>query len=152
MLAYHQTWKNLPFFMKQLNQTENSIEWFAWFDGSCKPNPGECRIACVIKGPDNFIFEHLESAGYGDSSDAEYLAMIATIRFLHKYMRAGEIVRIHGDSQVVIGDVTAGAAKTSAVLTHHRQEARELLAQLPGYQLKWVPRHKNVEADQLLRK
>jgi ribonuclease HI len=121
--------------------------WRAWFDGSAHPNPGRCGIGGVLKGP---LGEHIrisQPAGHGNSSEAEYRALIA---LLEAAARAGaHPLTVYGDSQVVVGDVNGSAADAAPSLHAYRAAALALIAQLPAVTLRWIPRHKNPEADAL---
>ncbi|MGH8853784.1 MAG: reverse transcriptase-like protein, partial [Telluria sp.] len=59
------------------------------------------------------------------------------------------LLAIYGDSQVVIDDVNAPDSASSPLLRSYRDQARSLLARLPGATLRWIPRHKNARADAL---
>lgn len=120
--------------------------WVAWFDGSARPNPGRCGIGVVFKGPDGQRVEISRDVGHGDSSDAEYCALIATLEIALQ-MQASPLV-VYGDSQVVIDDVGC-VGNASGNLTEHRARAHLLLSQLGAVRFCWVPRHKNAEADKL---
>ncbi|WP_081933643.1 ribonuclease HI family protein [Massilia sp. 9096] len=121
--------------------------WRAWFDGSARPNPGRCAIGVLLRGPDGAAIELARAAGHGDSSDAEYRALIA---LLETALAHGvDDLAIHGDSQVVIGDVTGPDAHAAPVLRAYRDSARALLARFARVYLRWVPRHKNALADAL---
>ena len=121
--------------------------WRAWFDGSARPNPGRCGIGARLLGPGGQVVELSEPAGYGNSSEAEYLALIAV---LEAALAQGAIeLTVYGDSRVVIDDVAAPAMKSAASLAPYRARVHALLAQLPGASLRWVPRHKNLDADAL---
>ena len=121
--------------------------WRAWFDGSARPNPGRCGIGARLVGPGGEVIELSEPAGYGNSSEAEYLALIAV---LEAALEQGAFeLTVYGDSRVVIDDVSAPAVKSAASLAPLRARVHALLAQLPGATLRWVPRHKNLEADAL---
>jgi ribonuclease HI len=87
------------------------------------------------------------SAGYGNSSEAEYLALIALLDAA--VQRGASALAIHGDSQVVIDDVNAPDCAGAPSLQLLRTQARALLARIPGATLRWIPRHKNVHADAL---
>jgi ribonuclease HI len=126
--------------------------WLAWFDGSALPNPGRIGIGAVLVAPDGRRTEISRRAGDGDSGAAEYLALIAV---LEAALAAGaSLLTIHGDSRVVIDDVQA-AGNGAAALAHHRARARELIALLEvgmggaRVALRWIPRHKNADADRL---
>ena len=122
-------------------------QWRAWFDGSARPNPGSCGIGARLLGPHGELVELSEPAGYGNSSDAEYLALIAV---LEAALRHGALdLTIYGDSRVVIDDVAASASASAASLRAYRTRVHALLARLPGASLRWVPRHKNRDADAL---
>jgi ribonuclease HI len=121
--------------------------WRAWFDGSARPNPGRCAIGVLLRGPDGAAIELAQAAGHGDSSDAEYRALIALLETALAHGVAD--LAIHGDSQVVIGDVTGPDAHAAPVLRAYRDAARTLLARFERVSLRWVPRHKNQPADAL---
>lgn len=121
--------------------------WRAWFDGSADPNPGRCGIGGLLTGPDGERIEISQPAGYGNSSEAEYLALIAVLE-----TAAGSGARdltVYGDSQVVIGDVTGPDSASAASLSELRAAAKALMARLDGVVLRWIPRHKNGDADRL---
>lgn len=134
-------------------KNSREADWLAWFDGSAKPNPGHCKIACILHSPDGTITQHTATIGHGDSSDAEYQALIAALTLLTQQVTRPETqtILLRGDSQVVINDVLAIKAKASKLLSAYRDQAQALMSALPHLQLKWVPRHKNTETDQLLR-
>lgn len=121
--------------------------WRAWFDGSARPNPGRCGIGAVLEGPGALRVELSQASGYGNSSEAEYCALIAVLEAAVAH-GAGALA-VYGDSQVVIDDVNAPDCASAPALRAYRDQARALLAQLPGATLRWIPRHKNVQADAL---
>ncbi|QOY96292.1 ribonuclease HI family protein [Massilia sp. UMI-21] len=121
--------------------------WRAWFDGSARPNPGRCGIGAVLEGPGGVRIELSRTAGHGNSSEAEYQALIAVLEAAVRH--GAQAPAIHGDSQVVIDDVHAPGSASAPVLRAYRERARALLACLPGATLRWIPRHKNAQADAL---
>lgn len=121
--------------------------WLGWFDGSARPNPGDIGIGALLAGPDGQHLEISRRAGYGNSGEAEYLALIALLEAALPLSPAALL--IHGDSQVVIGDAGSPDDDGAAGLEQYRQRARTLMAQLPDVTLRWVPRHKNAQADRL---
>ncbi|CAN7433061.1 ribonuclease HI family protein [Massilia sp. LjRoot122] len=121
--------------------------WRAWFDGSAHPNPGRCGIGAVLEGPGGLRIELSRAAGYGNSSEAEYLALIAVLEAALEH--GADTLIVHGDSQVVIDDVNAPDSASALALRAYRARARALLGRLPGAGLRWIPRHKNGQADAL---
>jgi len=120
--------------------------WRGWFDGSARPNPGPCGIGARLEGPDGAV-EIAQAAGYGNSSEAEYRALIALLEAAVARGVAG--LTVYGDSQVVIGDVTGPDLLAAPSLQEYRSRARALMARIDGLTLRWVPRHKNQKADAL---
>jgi ribonuclease HI len=120
--------------------------WRAWFDGSARPNPGRCGIGARLEGPGGVV-EISRPAGHGNSSEAEYSALIALLDAA--VARGISSLTVYGDSQVVIGDVTGPDIDAAPALHDYRATARALMARIDGLHLRWVPRHKNALADAL---
>jgi ribonuclease HI len=135
---------------KILQQQPDPDAWLAWFDGATHPNPGRMGIGGILKRPDGSVSEISFNAGTGDSSEAEYIALIAV---LEAAICVGpKKLIIYGDSQVVINDVDPNARRHSTALAAKRMQAQRLIAQLPDVSLQWIPRTKNTAADALSQK
>jgi ribonuclease HI len=124
-------------------------EWRAWFDGSALPNPGRLGIGGVLVGPCGRTVEISVACGHGDSSVAEYRALIAVLEAALRERARGIV--IHGDSRVVIDDVNAPGQTGIRALADHAQRARALIAQLGDVRIQWIPRARNHRADALSR-
>ncbi|SAL75517.1 ribonuclease HI family protein [Caballeronia telluris] len=122
--------------------------WLAWFDGSAMPNPGRIAIGAVLRSPHGETLEISAAAGHGDSSKAEYLALISVLEAALD--RRAEKLVIYGDSRVVIDDVKGVAG--AAVLAAHAALARRLIGELGEVHLHWIPRVRNSIADALSRR
>src|SRR5471032_520088 len=126
--------------------------WRGWFDGSAHPNPGQIGIGALLCGPDGERVEISRRAGYGNSGEAEYLALTALLEAAVSLGATGLV--LHGDSQVVVNDVNLSAQAVAAGrgakgLEEHRQRVMDLMAPLGDVSLRWVPRHRNGDADRL---
>jgi len=121
--------------------------WRAWFDGSARPNPGRCGLGAVLEGPDGQRIELSQDGGYGNSSEAEYRALIALLVMALEHGVSGLLVL--GDSQVVIDDVNGPDCAGAPALRDLRGAALALLGRVPQASVRWIPRHKNVQADAL---
>jgi len=121
--------------------------WRGWFDGSARPNPGRCGIGVRLDGPDGVIVELAQPAGHGNSSEAEYRALIALLEAAVAH--GARDLTIHGDSRVVIDDVGGPDLYAAPALSAYRTRALALLAVVPDVRLHWVPRHRNTAADAL---
>jgi len=123
--------------------------WIGWFDGSALPNPGRIGTGGVLERPDGVTFEISAAAGHGDSSAAEYLALIALLETALR--ERARKVRIYGDSRVVIDDVGTVERAGIRSLAHHAARVRSLIAQIGDVRLQWIPRARNAHADRLSR-
>ncbi|WP_244848400.1 ribonuclease HI family protein [Caballeronia sp. SL2Y3] len=128
---------------------DDGSAWTGWFDGSALPNPGRIGIGAVLKSPDGRTLHISATAGQGDSSVAEYLALTA---LLEAAQREGAVnLTIYGDSRVVIDDVQGGEARGIQSLADHAARVRALIAQIGEVRLQWIPRARNAHADRLSR-
>jgi ribonuclease HI len=124
--------------------------WRAWFDGSARPNPGQCGIGAVLRGPAGVAVELARPAGHGNSSEAEYCALIAVLEAALAH--GADELTVYGDSRVVIDDLGGPDAFAAPALAACRAVAQGLAARIPQLTLRWIPRHKNLEADALSRR
>jgi len=129
-----------------LHDTRTTV-WRAWFDGSARPNPGRCGIGALLEGPGGIRVELAQPAGHGNSSEAEYRALIALLEAAIAH--GARDLTIHGDSRVVIDDVNGPDLYAAPALAAYRTRVQALLAHLPDARLRWVPRHRNAAADAL---
>ena len=129
------------------NRTGLPTAWRGWFDGSAQPNPGACGIGALLRGPAGERVDISRAAGYGNSSEAEYRALIALLEAALD--RGVQGLTVYGDSKVVIDDINGRFAGAVVALLDCRAAALALMAQLPDVSVQWIARHKNGEADAL---
>lgn len=132
---------------RTIQQPIDSTAWHAWFDGATNPNPGAMGIGALLIGPSGERCEISRPAGQGDSTEAEYLALIAVLEVAVPIQPARLL--IHGDSQVVIHDVTGVCRITAPDLQSLSARAVDLVAQLASVTFIWLPRERNAAADAL---
>ena len=135
---------------RQQTMRQKQIEPSQWrlnFDGSARPNPGCCSIGVVLVAPDGYVWEQSSQVAYGNSSEAEYRALIAALTLAVSH-GASDVV-VMGDSRVVLDDVTPMTGRAVPCFLDLRQQALGLLAQIARVQLRWVPRAQNQRADAL---
>lgn len=133
-------------FQRQQLKNGAPTPWRGWFDGSAWPNPGRCGIGALLTGPDGRRIAVSRAAGYGNSSEAEYRALIALLETA--LAQGADGVTVYGDSKVVIDDVL-GTAAGAASLADLRAEAQALIGRFADITLRWIPRHRNADADAL---
>ena len=131
--------------LKQVALCPSPMQWHAWFDGSASPNPGTICVGGVLRSPEGEVAEISRDGGIGDSSEAEYLALIAVLE-LAKRQQVKNLV-VFGDSRIVIDDITG--MHVVPVLTEHRRQAHYLRQCIGDVVFRWIPRAKNSRADGL---
>ena len=124
--------------------------WFIHCDGSAFPNPGSMGLGAVLVAPDGTRHTLSETApGKGCNNEAEARAMMAA---LHQAKLLGaDFVRVHSDSRVVVDQLTGDGGQRIERLDALFVEVRALLATFSDSSVKWIPQHRNHEADALAR-
>ena len=135
-------------------------EYTAWFDGACGPiNPGgTASYGVMIKDQDGTILvsEHgLVGEGITMSNNvAEYAGVLHILKYLS--CRPPGRVTIHGDSNLVMKQLTGKWRIKKGLYLSVATEAKEMLAYLHGLgwqiNLCWIPREQNEECDALSKK
>jgi len=138
--------------LRKARMRPDADAWRGWFDGSAHPNPGQIGIGALLCGPAGERIEISRRAGHGNSGEAEYLALTALLEAATSSGATGLVV--YGDSQVVVNDVNLSAQAIAAGrgakgLEAHRARTVELMSALGQVSLRWVPRHRNGDADRL---
>jgi ribonuclease HI len=135
-------------------------EYLAWFDGACEPvNPGgTAGFGVVVKDDDGTVLlkEHgLVDKGKAMSNNvAEYAGVLHILKYLSS--RPPGRVTIHGDSNLVIKQLSGKWRVRKGLYLSIAIETKELLAYLRGlgWQINfcWIPRKQNEECDALSKK
>lgn len=132
---------------RQAGPVTDLLAWHAWFDGSATPNPGRIGLGAVLQAPDGTQTAISRDAGMGDSSMAEYLALIAVLECALSHQVTHLVVQ--GDSRVVIDDLQGKVPVRTLHLKPYRLQAVHLLGQFACSTLIWIPRARNAAADRL---
>lgn len=138
-----------------MNNTGDIIECF--FDGACAPeNPaGYMGIGVYINDAGN-VQRHAEGyeRNYKNSNNlAEYKAVNHLLRELS--YKKGRVIVIKGDSRLVVNQLTGSWALRGGRYIEEARLAKELYKELRKnnvVSIKWIPREKNVLADDLSKK
>lgn len=124
--------------------------WRVYCDGSAVPNPGYMGLGAVMTAPDGA--QHtlsLATHTRGCNNEAELLALVAALRALQGY--GATALQICTDNSILVEQLGAQNAKPIARLAGLFDDARALLGTFDHASLKWIPRHRNGEADALAR-
>ena len=108
-----------------------------YFDGGCRPNPGQMELAVVARGQ----VQIWPDAGFGTSQDAEWLALIEAARLVRR-LAIPDFVLL-GDALAVIGAAT-GAVKCNRPALAHLHILDELLPHRQHSNIRYVKRAQNL--------
>ncbi len=129
---------------------QDGATWLAHCDGSAFPNPGTMGLGAVLVAPDGARHTLSETAtGKGCNNDAEARAMMAALR--EAKLLGADAVHILSDSRVVVDQLTGDGGQRIERLDALFVELRSLLATFSASSVKWIPQHRNNEADALAR-
>lgn len=126
------------------------FEWHIWFDGSASPNPGRIGLGVLAVGPDGQRKEYSGiAARSGCNNEAELLALGKALEMARE--SGARRVLLQGDSDFVVRHVN-GLDTTEAIrLREIVLRTRDLMTGFAECRLKWIPRHRNRDADRLSR-
>ena len=126
----------------------------AYFDGLCEPNPGGvATYGFVVKKDGKTIHEGHGLAGTpktptATNNVAEYTGLIRALEWLIA-QKIKEQVVIRGDSDLIIKQVKGLYKVKSGLLAPLHGQVKDLLEELPGTVIEWVPRERNTDADRM---
>mgnify|MGYP006153877699 CR=1 FL=1 len=126
--------------------------WVLHCDGSAIPNPGRMGLGATLLAPDGQQHSlSLTSSLVGCNNEAELRALMAALQALQA-LQARRLT-IFTDSSILVEQLTPSLRpiKPIARLADLFDEARTMLTGFEHVQLRWIPRHRNTEADALAR-
>jgi ribonuclease HI len=109
-----------------------------YFDGGCRPNPGQMETAVVARG----ITYIRPDCGQGTNNDAEWLALIHASEIALS-IGVGDIVLL-GDSAVVVGQANGTAKCRSDMFRQHLEAFVTLKGQFKRIRIRQISRHQNL--------
>lgn len=124
--------------------------WHLSCDGSAVPNPGKQGLAAVLVSPAGE--RHARAMAWPDSgcnNEAELRALLLGLSMAQAH--GAKQLRIQTDSSLLVAQLSSGATPTIQRLLPVLNEAQLALACFEHIEWRWVPRHRNAEADALAR-
>ncbi len=88
--------------------------------------------------------------GHGTNNLAEYHALILGLR--HALAVGATDIVVHGDSQLILRQLSGQYKVRKAELAPLHAEAAKLLSRFASHRLEWVPREQNLMADEASKK
>ena len=126
-----------------------------WFDGACGPvNPGgTAAFGYAVYEDGAKVWENSGIIGKGPAMSnnvAEYCGVIEAAKYITT-IAPGSVVRFHGDSNLVVQQLSGKWKAKGGLYMPYLHEAREICAALKA-SFHWIPREQNAEADKLSKK
>jgi len=124
----------------------------AYIDGLAQPrNPGVGTFGFVIYDGPKKLAEGAGLAGYDVTSNfAEYTALHQALSRLKSMGVEGDVL-IRSDSQLLVGQMSAGWKVKGGMYVEKLKAVRDLLKEFGSVMFEWIPREQNQEADLLTR-
>lgn len=127
-----------------------SNAWTVHIDGSAFPNPGRMTLGAVLVSPEGHsVTLSQDTQRTGCNNEAEALALLAALKVLTQHH--AQRVCIYSDSSILVEQLTAASPKPVVRLSGLYQQARQAVAGFAAVQARWIPRHRNTQADALAR-
>ncbi len=119
-------------------------------DGSCKGNPGEGGAGVIIKNREGKILsQKKEYLGSVTNNIAEYRALILGLKEARRL--GSRELGIYIDSELVANQINGVYRVRNSKLKPLEEEVRGLLQHFARWEIKYIPREENREADRLAR-
>jgi ribonuclease HI len=109
-----------------------------YFDGGCRPNPGQMETAVVARS----VTYHRTDCGQGNNNDAEWLALIHAAETALS-IGATDVIFL-GDSAVVVGQANGAAKCRSAGLQGHLKVFLTLKQKFHRVRIRRISRFQNL--------
>lgn len=117
-----------------------------YFDGGCRPNPGQMETAVVARGVS--YFQH--DCGTGTNNDAEWHALIHAAEIALS-IGARDVFML-GDSALVVGQSNGVAKCRSPELQAHLKRFQALASNFDRIRIRKIPRTQNLAGIALAQK
>jgi len=132
------------------SEVSTSQPWVIHSDGSAVPNPGRMGIGAVLLAPDGTRHAISKvSDERGCNNEAELMALTDALREAKR--QGATAVTLYCDNSVVVEQLVGTPVRPVARLAAPLDAARLLMGDFERLELRWIPRHRNGEADALAR-
>ena len=124
--------------------------WAAWVDGTACPNPGRMAIGIVLVAPDGRRTEWSQALGRSGCNNEAELRAIDTALGLAMQQGATRLT-VLSDSRFAVDCLNGIETTMVEPLAGLLHATRQRLSDFDAIELRWLPRHRNAEADRLAR-
>ncbi|KAL4439633.1 hypothetical protein ABPG74_004035 [Tetrahymena malaccensis] len=142
--------ENESLIQKAANKIIKTSQYFLFFDGASKNNPGPSGIGFAIFDNDQKIYQQAIHTGFKTNNQAEYLALLYGLK---SSLSLGiELLNVYGDSQLIINQMNNLYRVKDRNLILYNGECKQLRTQFKHVNFKYIPREQNQLADSLANK
>lgn len=119
-----------------------------WTDGGARGNPGPAAAGVVVRDGNDLVWQNGVFLGETTNNQAEYQALQLG---LDKARQLGaNDIHVHMDSQLVVEQVNGRFKVKDLGLKERHQAVRKQLEEFGKWQIQYVPRAQNADADKLV--
>lgn len=133
------------------------MQYEIWIDGSSRPKllnkkkakVGPSSSSFIVKQNNETIFKKSKYSGILDNNQAEYEALLMAL----DYVINSDIkpVKIYTDSNLIECQMNGKYNSYSELINGYYLKGKELLGKIESYEIVWIPRGSNREADTMCR-
>lgn len=124
-------------------------------DGGAKDNPGPAAIGAVIYKDGEKVKEYSEFIGEATNNEAEYKALIFTLKKVKSLFGKEEIKKVkleaNTDSELMAKQLNGNYKIKDEKIQPLFLKAHNLALNFGQFEIKSIPREKNEEADSLVK-
>jgi ribonuclease HI len=132
-----------------LNPQKNTDHYNIFIDGASRGNPGKSGIGIVIKDQNNQTLKEIKKYFPKlTNNQAEYKSLILSLDYLTSN-NINKAVRFFTDSQLLANQINGIWKVKHPDIALLFKEAKALLGKLDSFEISYIPREKNKEADRL---
>lgn len=123
------------------------MELNALIDGGSRGNPGPSGVGVVLRQGREVIARHKEFIGTATNNEAEYRGLIAALTLARE--RGAKSLQVYSDSKLIVNQMSGEWKLANERLKSLHDAARYLASGLTHFQIDYIPREHNTEADAL---
>jgi len=129
-----------------VKKPSDSRSWQMFIDGASRNNPGPSGAGFCLKQQDETVCEQGFFLGFRTNNQAEYLALLIGVFFVHEFVDKKDSLVVYSDSQLLVRQMNGQYKISNPLLKTMQKLAYEMLR---GYNVTFchVYRENNVRAD-----
>jgi len=124
------------------------VKLVAHIDGGSRGNPGPAAVGVVVEREGTRLFRAAVPIGTATNNEAEYKALLLALGY-STWAKATSL-KVYSDSQLLVRQLRGEYAVHNERLKLLYNEAVGLTANLETFEVEYIPREQNQEADALV--